>query len=752
MLKNIIHPDKDIITYELHKLINTGIYTRGITLDPGELYEVLDLSLLTYEGAIEKPRNKIVKKRSDEIDFANHYLQRNGDNEIEGLMYTISAGGNFIHSGPNGLTVELYGKGLILGHDSGAENYGTDIYRKYQRTPGSHNTVAIGYSGVTRYVPAYLLSIDPPIGSTSGVSDNHSFSLTSYEYNSSDQRRSIMMNRTAKNSGYYFDVFWSEGWRTDYIYHNQTVGIHNVTFRQNGDIKSPMPAKFNGPGYDNRTGNRMDEDKNVIDYFHDRKSYRMSSGNSTAEFKVDLHKFNKNVYMKAWIIGEYDRSYYSARTPYSVSVRHEFNRLSNSVIVIRDTSPNFHSKPFIVLYEPYKGDGRSVIDHVRRMDGVHGQFHYAGIAVSNSDRGRDRPDLQYLISSKDNNTAFDHEGVQFKGYSATVSHNDGELISLYLGKGSYISNSGYKLEKTGSGDITAYLEIEGETMTLASQDDVRVTMTYKNNNRAITYKNLGLYYRYKGSSEIKEAMWQRTYPADGVTTIGSGTIIGTIPNTDKKEVLLFPLEKRDYSGVNVKPMVKVYHNGVVSRRRILFDDDSDISISIKSPTGFYSDSLIIKKGKRVFSDDEYEVEESWRFGEAKIHLNNVSRLDSGSYKVSFVVPGYGYTRKEYKMDLVRNTATRLVKVFPNPYKYGEHDELNIEYFIPRNAKKSEYILLMVNILGDEMDSVSMSSVLDNTGMVYWNTFMVRKNYKPGLYMIALTDKRSERYTIGDIFW
>ena len=128
-----------------------------------------------------------------------------------------------------------------------------------------------------------------------------------------------------------------------------------------------------------------------------------------------------------------------------------------------------------------------------------------------------------------------------------------------------------------------------------------------------------------------------------------------------------------------------------------------------------------------------------------MHLRNIADLDSGLYKVSFIVPGDGYIRKEYNASLLRSTSsTRLVKVFPNPYKYGEHGDLKIEYFIPRDADSREYILLIANVKGDEMDSVSMSAMSGNTGMAYWDTFRVRGNYGSGLYMIALMDKNKRK--------
>ena len=744
--KKYNHPDKDRIAYELYRLINGGLYVRGEAELAGESWESVDLSLLVYEGSIEKPSIKVVKNRSDEIDFANHYSQRNGIHELEGLMYTINAGGEYPHSSSQGLTIELYGKGMMLGIDSGTENYSSDRWVLYQTSPASHNTVipderilkdSARTTRTGNETPANLISIDPPLESKIGISDNNSFSLTSFNYRGKQQRRNIMINRTSEKSGYYLDVFWSEGSRTlDYVYHNLSGGVPDVKFIENGLIKETTSV--------NDLANR----DLAYNWFNNQKRYT-SSNNVQVEFKVDLNRFDKNVYMKSWVIGENNRKYYKAGTTWSSSVPSKFQNHNhiNSVMVIRDTSPNFNTKPFVILYEPYRGDGRSVIDHVRRMDGTKGRSHYVGVVVSNSDRGRDRPDVQYLISSKNNNTAFDHEGVQFKGYSATVSHNDGELTSLYLGKGSYLSNHGYRIEKTDNNDITAYLKIKGKTMILTSQDDTKVTLSYQNDNRSIAYTNLGLYYKYKGSSELRSATEQSVVPNDGVTTIGSGTIIANIPNTDKREVLLLPLKKKDYSGVNAKPNLRVYHNGVLLRRRVLFDDDSEISLLINSPTGFSAENLIIKKtdqGNRILGEGEYEVE-SLSFGSARVHFRNVPALDSGLYKVSFTVPGDGYTRKEYNVSLVRTTSsTRLVKVYPNPYKYGEHDQLKIEYFIPRNAKKSEYILLMVNILGDEMDSVPMSSVLDNVGKVYWNTFMVRKNYKPGLYMIALTDKKKRK--------
>ena len=153
---------------------------------------------------------------------------------------------------------------------------------------------------------------------------------------------------------------------------------------------------------------------------------------------------------------------------------------------------------------------------------------------------------------------------------------------------------------------------------------------------------------------------------------------------------------------------------------------------------------MIKKDRQIFSADDYDIE-TIGFGEARVHLRNIADLDSGLYKVSFIVPGDGYVRKEYNVSLLRSTSsTRLVKVFPNPYKYEEHGDLKIEYFIPRDADRSEYILLIANVKGDEMDSVSMSAMIGNTGMAYWNTFRRKGNYDSGLYMIALMDKNKRK--------
>ena len=561
-------PEKDRILYELHEAIDQG-YNRG-----GDIF--------VLENSLEK-RPSVVRKKnlSDHVDFANHYLQRNGENELEGLMYTVGAGG-FSHSKATGLSIELYAKGFTLAPDSGYGSWGSYRFVNYTSKLGSHNTVVINEEAMENNRKANLIAINPDLESITSVSKNNSFSITSHNYDDNDQIRGIIMNRTSQNSGYYLDVFWSEGNMTDYLYHNLSSGVPNVIFRENGVVRVGSPV------------NDLSEAAVAYQFLYKQKKFN-SDRDIQAEFEVDLNKFDKNVYMKAWIMGNTNRIYYSADTIYSEGGRYEYRNYSNSVMIIRDRSPSYNTKPYIVLYEPYRGDGRGVIDHVRRMNGTKGQSHYVGIAVSNSDRnGQDRPDLQYLISSKNNNTAFDHEGVQFKGYSATVSHNNGELSSLYLGKGSYIANYGYRLGKARNEDISAYLKVEGQKMTLTSQNDTQVTLSYRNNiERA--YTNLGLYYKVKGSSGIRGATGQSIVPNDRVTTVGYGTITGIVPNTQTREVLLLPLEKRNYIGVNANSTVKVYHNGRVSRRRVLFDNDSEISFLINSPTGFYSDTLIIKK-------------------------------------------------------------------------------------------------------------------------------------------------------------
>ncbi|HET7896767.1 MAG TPA: hypothetical protein VFL47_03840, partial [Flavisolibacter sp.] len=82
--------------------------------------------------------------RSGELDFAKCYLQRNGTNRENGLMYVVQ-GASYNHNHANGMSVELYGAGSVMGIDPGKGiTYEAPMHVNYYAQWAAHNTVVAG--------------------------------------------------------------------------------------------------------------------------------------------------------------------------------------------------------------------------------------------------------------------------------------------------------------------------------------------------------------------------------------------------------------------------------------------------------------------------------------------------------------------------------------------------------------------------------------------------------------------------------
>ncbi|NLJ01029.1 MAG: hypothetical protein GX371_07760, partial [Bacteroidales bacterium] len=87
--------------------------------------------------------------RSGELDFARFYLQRNGADEKTGLMFGVQ-GASYNHNHCNGMAMELYGCGEVMGIDAGVgPNYEHPLHQQYFSQWGAHNTVVAAGSSAS---------------------------------------------------------------------------------------------------------------------------------------------------------------------------------------------------------------------------------------------------------------------------------------------------------------------------------------------------------------------------------------------------------------------------------------------------------------------------------------------------------------------------------------------------------------------------------------------------------------------------
>ena len=159
-------------------------------------------------------------------------VQRNGMDPRSSLMISLNGSeGNHMHA--NGISMELYGKGYVLGPDAGIGLFlysGLDYAEYYSQFP-SHNTVCV--DGISNYPVMKsnhsfeLLSCFPASAEPGGEFTSVTYSNLYFREPEcrADQTRMMSIVTTAPETGYYVDVFRSRKEKGgdkmhDYFYHN----------------------------------------------------------------------------------------------------------------------------------------------------------------------------------------------------------------------------------------------------------------------------------------------------------------------------------------------------------------------------------------------------------------------------------------------------------------------------------------------------------------------------------------------------
>ena len=143
-------------------------------------------------------------------------VQRNGMHPRNSLMISLNGSeGNHMHA--NGISMELYGKGYVLGPDAGIGLFlysGLDYAEYYSQFP-SHNTVCV--DGISSYpvmksnhsfdlLSCFPASAEPGKAFTSVTYSNLYFREPESR---ADQTRMMSIVTTGAETGYYVDVFRS---------------------------------------------------------------------------------------------------------------------------------------------------------------------------------------------------------------------------------------------------------------------------------------------------------------------------------------------------------------------------------------------------------------------------------------------------------------------------------------------------------------------------------------------------------------
>ena len=308
---------------------------------------------------------------------------RSGMDKQHDLMASVNASlGNHQHA--NGISLELYGKGYVLGPDAGIGRTlysGLDYLEYYSQMP-AHNTVVVdgvssypvmmsqhafkvvaSYPEVSKEQPASKKLSEKKLSSQKDpeLKDKITYATVSFiePETQAQQQRTTAIVKTSAKGGYYIDVFRSkkkeDGDKThDYFYHNlgQEMKVMDATSGQPLDMKPTEELAFAG-------GHLY-----AYSYIYDKKSAEMQNSVKTQfvtkildDKVVEAMDGQREITMTMWMKKDENRTIFQALSPVNL----EYERMPNQPYKV-DEQPvltfvarqkgEAWNHPFVCVYEP----------------------------------------------------------------------------------------------------------------------------------------------------------------------------------------------------------------------------------------------------------------------------------------------------------------------------------------------------------------------------------------------------------------
>jgi hypothetical protein len=457
------HPDKDRIAAELNKMIREG-YDRS----SGGLW-----GLLFYTERIPAAKAPEPYPVTNALEFARCYTQRLGKGVQNTLMYAVQ-GATYNHNHANGIAMELYGKGYVLGADPGADvTYETDLHREYYSMYAAHNTViAAGKSGPTQ--PGFtkhmdqieLKKIEPPVGKP-GVSERCAFSLVRYTEPSTQtvQERLLAIVKPTPETGYYIDIFRSDNpVKNEYVYHNigqkmllRTAEGKSVLFRPTNQLHEDNDVF--GPGYK---------------HFLEKKESGIYEGNVLTTFI--LKEPEEMVWMNVHSLGNTEREYFSVMAPRTHTAPAPLDQLPTPTLVIRQSGEAW-TRPFVNVFEPSRDHGQNYsVRQVRNLPAYTGTDGLLAFEVASTIDGNMY--REYVFKSDSNLVEMQEEGIRFQGMFGIVGMMEDELHFMYIGDGTAIGAQSVHARFVSGNAGSFYLEPIENGYVYSATEPVALTFSY----------------------------------------------------------------------------------------------------------------------------------------------------------------------------------------------------------------------------------------------------------------------------------
>lgn len=364
-------------------------------------------------------------------------VQRNGMHPRHSLMISLNASeGNHAHA--NGISMELYGKGLPLGPDAGIglTLYSGQDYLEYYSQFPAHNTVCV--DGISAYPVMKsnhafkVLNCSPSPGQKVPYQPvSYSEVLFREPESQADQNRLMSIVTTGETTGYYLDIFRSrkvEGGDKmhDYFYHNLGQ-VMNLAAADGTDLNLQPTEELAFAG----------AHLYAYSYLFDKKS-ASTAKDIKATFTIQMPD-KDDISMNMWMKGEKERKVFSALSPMTEGLSrtpgmpYNIKEQPTLTFVARQQGEAWN-RPFVAVYEPSSVKESGCISAVTfpevqsKDSGSH-----VGICVKQQD-GR----VDYILSSDKKTNRCMLGQMSASAVYALWGNKDGKDCTLFLGDGTLL--------------------------------------------------------------------------------------------------------------------------------------------------------------------------------------------------------------------------------------------------------------------------------------------------------------------------
>lgn len=384
--------------------------------------------LLNQPELNNTPRGNNWTKTGD-VEYAKNYFVRSGMDPEKDFMITMQ-GGTFHHNHADGLSMELYGRGCMLGVDPGTlSDLNHPMHVDYYSQWAAHNTV----------IPAGSASPDKlykggdgakNIGTMNlsgiGSTDRTGFISGKYteKYTKTNQERSVGYVKSSDSTGYYIDIFRSNNrLMNDYIYHN--IGDSaEILDHSRKKLKLHKSAPFT-----------VEPDFPGIRFFKNSKTTGKRSEGAIALFKLK-DRNNQPLNMQAFFVSTSPKTYFIGETPRSLTAFAPYNTQPTPTVFVRQEGEAW-TKPFAVVFEPYRpNEGYSVEKVEWERDADKNRLAALKVRLTNGQE-------QIVIQSPEPYNSFRHNDWTFSGYFGVIFKKDGKITGLEMAKGKTLGVGDY---------------------------------------------------------------------------------------------------------------------------------------------------------------------------------------------------------------------------------------------------------------------------------------------------------------------